>query len=76
MTTRPSSYDRGFDDDDDAENAATGPNREFKEFDCPDCNANNPHEGFRNGAELLCNYCGTEFEARVDSEGRLKLRER
>jgi len=48
----------------------------FREFECPSCTANNPAESpFGNGAELLCNYCGTEFKALVSEEGKLKLRE-
>lgn len=50
--------------------------KRFREFDCPGCNANNPcPEPISDGDEVLCNYCGTEFQARVSGEGRLKLRE-
>ncbi|HVE86739.1 MAG TPA: hypothetical protein VND93_27970 [Myxococcales bacterium] len=53
-----------------------GANARFKEFDCPSCNANNPNdEGFGDGDELLCNYCGQEYKAKVTEEGRLKLKE-
>lgn len=66
-----------YEDDDDARDTAQlGPNRKFKEFDCPDCNANNPSDPpFGNGDELLCNYCGSAWEVRVSDEGRLKLKE-
>ncbi|MBI3184772.1 MAG: hypothetical protein HYZ28_21760 [Myxococcales bacterium] len=62
--------------DDEKEGAAAqGNKRTFAEFDCPGCNANNPSEGFGDGAELLCNYCGTQYLAQVSDEGRLRLRE-
>jgi hypothetical protein len=52
-----------------------GPRRRFKDFDCPDCNANNPwDETFGNGDEIRCFYCGQEFGAVVNEEGRLRLR--
>jgi uncharacterized Zn-finger protein len=48
----------------------------FKEFDCPSCTANNPADPpFGNDDEVLCNYCGTEYKAQVNDEGKLKLRE-
>lgn len=32
------------------------------EFDCPECDANNPwDEGFKEGSEVSCHYCGQEF---------------
>ncbi len=55
--------DRHFDDDDDIREERTG--RRFTEFDCPDCNANNPHdEGFRVGDQVMCFYCGAHFRVR------------
>lgn len=46
----------------------------FKEFDCPDCNANNPCDPpFEPGDEVICHYCGTGFLAKVTESGRLKL---
>jgi hypothetical protein len=66
------------DDDDDKKDAASGAgaSSRFKEFDCPSCSANNPADPpFGNDDEVLCNYCGTEYKARVSDEGRLKLRE-
>ncbi len=54
---------------------AQGPKRRFKDFDCPDCNANNPHDdGFGNGDEIRCYYCGQEFRAAVNEDGRLRMR--
>ena len=57
---------------------ATPPERRrFAEFECPLCSATNPYdEPFGDRDDVLCFYCGTEFEARVGSEGRLTLRER
>jgi hypothetical protein len=49
--------------------------RRFGDFDCPDCNANNPYDdGFGNGDEIRCYYCGQEFRADVSESGRLRLR--
>lgn len=65
------SYD---DDDDDKPKAKPGSNL-FYEFDCPECNANNPWpDGFKNKEEVSCHYCGCSFEARVSDEGKLKLK--
>jgi DNA-directed RNA polymerase subunit RPC12/RpoP len=47
----------------------------FGEFDCPECNANNPvPDRFKGGDEVNCNYCGTTFMVKVRDNGRLKLR--
>jgi len=70
-------YDpHGFDDDDDKDaGAAEGRRRRFQDFDCPDCNANNPwDDGFADGDEIRCYYCGQEFRVQVSDEGRLRLR--
>ncbi len=65
--------------DPDSEEKATSESlssRRFGDFDCPSCNANNPHEDtFGDGDEVRCYYCGTEFEARVDDFGKLRLKE-
>lgn len=53
-----------------------GRKRRFGDFDCPDCNANNPwDDGFGDGDEIRCYYCGQEWKAIVSDEGRLRLRE-
>ena len=50
--------------------------KKFFEFDCPGCNANNPWgDGFEDGEEINCHYCGSSFIATVSDEGRLKLKE-
>ncbi|TQF10547.1 hypothetical protein FJV41_38875 [Myxococcus llanfairpwllgwyngyllgogerychwyrndrobwllllantysiliogogogochensis] len=62
-----------FDDDDHKESAPVGKN---KEFDCPGCDANNPvPDGFGDGDELRCNYCGCEYSVRISAEGRVKFKE-
>lgn len=69
-------YDsRSFDDDDEVSEEAAGRKRRFLEFDCPECSANNPlDDGFGDGDEVLCNYCGQELRVQVSDEGKLKLR--
>ena len=62
------------DEEDEKKGALTGSNTRIKDFDCPTCNANNPID-FGDGDELLCNYCGTTFVARVNDSGKAKLRE-
>lgn len=48
----------------------------FSEFECPGCNAHNPVEPpFGNRSEVLCNYCGIEWEVKVSDEGKLAFRE-
>ena len=66
-----------YEDDDDAKRAGEelGRARRFGDFDCPDCNANNPYDdGFGDGDEVRCYYCGQEFRADVNDSGRLRLR--
>jgi len=47
-----------------------------KDFECPTCNAHNPgDEPLTHGAEVMCNYCGADFEVKVLDSGRIKLRE-
>lgn len=68
-------YDPGHDDDEDFNTRDEGRLRRFPEFDCPDCDANNPHDdGFGDGDEVRCFYCGQEFRALVSDEGRLRLK--
>jgi hypothetical protein len=58
-----------MDDDDDRR----GPPRQT-EFDCPECNANNPvDDGFVEGEDLRCFYCGAEIKV-VVQHGRMKLK--
>lgn len=65
-----------FEDDEKEMKGEAGAHSRFKEFDCPDCNANNPvDETFGDGDEVRCNYCGTEFRVKITDEGRMKLRE-
>ena len=67
----------GYDPDDDEDNKdLAGGKRKYKEWDCPSCNANNPAgEPISDGDELICNYCGTTFLAKLTDEGKLKLKE-
>ena len=52
------------------------PKRKYNDFDCPNCNANNPYDdGITDGAEIRCYYCGQEFRVRIDEAGKMKLRE-
>lgn len=69
-------YDsRSFDEEDEASPESTGKRRRFREFECPECAAYNPlDDGFGDGDEVLCNYCGQELRVQVSEEGRLKLR--
>ena len=78
----PSGYDVGsmpidqYEDDEEKGGGAGRENLKFKEFDCPSCNANNPcEEPFGEGDQLLCNYCGCEYDVRITEHGRPKLRE-
>jgi hypothetical protein len=50
--------------------------RGLRDFDCPSCSAHNPlGEPVGQGEEVLCNYCGSEYQVTFTSEGRLRLRE-
>jgi transcription elongation factor Elf1 len=61
--------------DDDEAGEGAGRRRRFREFDCPECNANNPcDDGFGHGDTVLCNYCGVELAVEVPSEGKPRLR--
>ena len=49
--------------------------RAITEFDCLDCDANNPWpDGVSDGEELRCHYCGAEFMASIKGARKLKLR--
>jgi hypothetical protein len=66
----------GFEEDEIDPGAAEGSRRRFGDFDCPACNANNPYDdGFGDGDEVLCYYCGQEYRAEVNDDGRLRMRE-
>ena len=43
-------------DDEKPQGEDLGRARRFGDFDCPDCNANNPHDGFGDGDEIRCKY--------------------
>jgi hypothetical protein len=48
----------------------------FREFECPLCSAHNPYDdGFGEGDEIRCFYCGQDFRVGLTSGGALKLRE-
>jgi hypothetical protein len=66
-----------FDEANEEEQADGGTRgRRFTDFDCPSCDANNPYDdGFGDGDEVLCYYCGLEYRVSVNEEGRLRLRE-
>ncbi|HET7823767.1 MAG TPA: hypothetical protein VFK90_00475 [Anaeromyxobacter sp.] len=62
-------------DDDERTPEDLGRDRRFGDFDCPDCNANNPYDdGFGDGDEIRCYYCGQEFRVDVTDSGRLRLK--
>jgi hypothetical protein len=54
---------------------ALGTRKKFDEFECPTCEAYNPHAEFGNGDEVNCAYCGLPFEVEVTDEAKLILRE-
>jgi DNA-directed RNA polymerase subunit RPC12/RpoP len=65
-----------FDDDDFAKDAGASGGGVHDEFDCPNCNANNPvDDTFTHGDEVRCNYCGSEFKVSINQEGKTKFRE-
>lgn len=67
-------YDPGYEDEEQSP-SDEGTARRFKDFDCPDCAANNPYDdGFGDGDEVRCYYCGQEFRVTVSDAGRLKLK--
>ena len=64
-----------YDDDEKPTGEDLGRARRFTDFDCPDCNANNPvDDAFGDGDEVRCYYCGQEFKAQVNDSGKLKLK--
>lgn len=70
-------FDPGYEDDDErvTRGEEAGRLRRFDDFDCPDCAANNPYDdGFGDGEEIRCFYCGQEFLVVVTDAGRLRLK--
>jgi hypothetical protein len=68
-------YDPVYDDEEKRSPQEAGSSRRFQDFDCPECAANNPwDDGFGNGDEIRCFYCGQEFRADVNDSGRLRLK--
>lgn len=66
----------GGDDEKEEKAAGAEEKRIFTDFDCPVCNANNPYDdGFGNGAEVRCYYCGAEFKVLVGDGGRPRFKE-
>ena len=55
--------------------SALGTRKKFDEFECPTCEAYNPHTDFGNEDEITCAYCGLAFIVEVTDEAKLKLRE-
>lgn len=45
----------------------------WKDFDCPECDANNPHDGFSVGDEVRCFYCGMLYKVKSNEDGKLRL---
>lgn len=64
-----------YDEDEQPRDEDLGRSRRFEDFDCPDCNANNPYDdNFGDGDEVRCYYCGQEFRVEVNDSGRLRLK--
>jgi DNA-directed RNA polymerase subunit RPC12/RpoP len=46
------------------------------EFDCPVCDANNPYDdGFSDGDEMRCNYCGQDLLVQLTEAGKIKFKQ-
>ncbi len=69
-------HDQGYEDDEGPKGGEDeGRARRFADFDCPDCNANNPYDDrFGHGDEVRCYYCGQEYRVEVSDSGRLRLK--
>jgi len=64
------------DDEDSGKKGKSSGGKALKEFDCPGCEANNPtDEPIVDGSEVRCNYCGNEYQVKVNDSGRLKFKE-
>lgn len=72
--TMPVDHDGDEDDERSGPRGRSG--KGLTQFDCPSCSAHNPvGDALQDGEEVLCNYCGSEFQVRVSDGGKLKLRE-
>lgn len=59
---------------DDSDEKPGDERKRFKEYECPECTANNPmDDGIAEGDEVRCFYCGLEFKVQV-RDGKLKLK--
>jgi len=69
-----SPIDQHFEEEDERSDHS-GSRSKFGEFECPDCNANNPCDPpIEEGDEVICNYCGANYLVRVSESGKLKLK--
>lgn len=67
----PDPLDHHEDDD----GGSRGKQKVRRDFDCPDCTANNPYdEGVRPGEEVRCFYCGMEYRVEATRDGRVRFR--
>jgi DNA-directed RNA polymerase subunit RPC12/RpoP len=59
---------------DDDERGSAEPKKRFREYECPECNADNPMaDGIYEGDEVHCFYCGIPLIATV-RDGKLKMK--
>jgi transcription elongation factor Elf1 len=66
--------DRTYDDEDEVKAEIKAETGLAYEFECPECNAHNPYDdGFGDGSEIVCYYCGTNFKVKL-AEGKMKLK--
>ncbi len=66
---------RDYDDSDDVKEMENENRKRVRDFDCPECNANNPLENeMAAGEEVSCHYCGSSFWVK-EKDGGFKLRE-
>ncbi len=66
-----------YDSSDDDDGPKRGGGRALRDWDCPDCSANNPcdEKVSEKGVELRCNYCSNEYRITVGDDGKLKFKE-
>lgn len=68
-------YDQSYDDEEKKGGEQEGQGRRFKDFDCPECSANNPYDdGFGDGDEVRCYYCGQDFRVTVSDSGKARFK--